>query len=53
MKQKYITPEMCIVRTKTQYHLLSGSTMGIDGEANSTTVVESRRRGNFWDDEEE
>ena len=53
MKQKYIAPEMRIVRTQTQYHLLSGSnTMGINGEANSETVVESRRRGSFWDDEE-
>ena len=50
MKQKYITPETCIVHIHSQHHLLSGSAMGIGGEANSSTVVESRRRG-IWDDD--
>ena len=53
MKQKYITPEMRIVHIHSQHHLLSGSTMGIGGEANSSTVVESRRNSSFWDDDEE
>ena len=49
MKKTYQTPSINIVQLKTTT-IICTSTMGIRGEANSSTVVESRRRS-IWDDD--
>ena len=54
MKKTYQTPSINIVQLKTTSIICTS--MGVGGEANSSTVVESRRRGiwddDVWDDEE-
>ena len=49
MKKTYQTPSINIVQLKTTT-IICTSTMGIGGEANSSTVAESRRRS-IWDDD--
>lgn len=49
MKKAYQTPSINIVQLKTT-SIICTSQMEFGGNANSSTVVESRRRG-IWDDD--
>lgn len=50
MKKIYKNPELRIVKVKTAQ--LLGNSLGIQGEAQGSTMLSRQRGGSVWDDDE-
>ena len=52
MKKTYMIPATTVLKIDTVHMIASSETVRFGGSYNEGTVIQSRRGGSFWDDEE-